>query len=884
MTDTFYVRDGYGNLVPAKYLSDAGQYVTDPNQGVATSIKIYDANGNLAADQNVNGYLVVPVNYSLDQARDFGLYVKSFIDNPDLQDSGTVAALGTMTGAFWTGSPQDLQRNYQGLDGTLVANGPAVPAFQDAASFHLGAVTAVSGLPVEASEVGGGLLNWGKSIFGSPVDTSGAWGNNPNNVISIEGGYNYMNGSSPQSSNWDGSFADQLHGVTYSFSTAPDGSATVTAENVSAAPDAFAQATLRFNTDGVIDQTTGTLGNGTTISTDIDVNDLSAWAQQTTIRNVEEQITHVDTLNDDGSRVVDAFDGEGNQIWSMAQAVNGSGSLSDNAGTAITFSSNDVFVLAGGADGLPVPAFVADYGGGRSIVLNADDTVSIEVDGNVVFTAPAGAAIDLQAGGTISVAELDSANAEPWAERETTLTALGMVETIITDDDDGTRINDAYDPTQIQTWSEQITNLDAQGHTLSIQTINDDNSQVTQVYDPNNVQTWTEQDTFLDALGRTDKIVTTNDDATKLIADLDQANTQLWSEQDTTLNAAGQTTQVVTLNDDASRETAVFDVANTQIWTEQDTFLDALGRTDKVVTTNDDATKLIADLDQAGTQLWSEQDTSLNAAGQTTQVVTHNDDGSRETDVFDVTNAQTWSVQETFLDAQGRTDKVDTVSDAGVQTIVDYDQDGSKPWTQETITIDALGRTDEIVALNDDGTTSTTTYDVAGTQTWSAETVTLDGLGRTLTTDVTEDSGTREVTAFDPANTQAWSEHLTEYDSTGRAVGDVYSYDTADTWTASHDLSTANLATFDEAAATDLAAEVERLAFEGTNAGDGMPTMFSYEPMFGSGYDFGMGDFDINSGNITTRRRANSRPIFGHRAARPPRSPISQQTMRSLAA
>jgi hypothetical protein len=105
--------------------------VTDPNTSKAQGLSLYDSSGNLLNNANPNGYLIVPENYSVDQATSFGSQVASDMLNFEV---GVTTGLGTMIGAFITGGPQDLQRTYTDINGNTVSNGAAVSAFQDAAS------------------------------------------------------------------------------------------------------------------------------------------------------------------------------------------------------------------------------------------------------------------------------------------------------------------------------------------------------------------------------------------------------------------------------------------------------------------------------------------------------------------------------------------------------------------------------------------------------------------------------------------------------------------------------------------------------------------------------------------------------------------------------
>src|SRR5271163_4745203 len=111
MSDIFYVRNSNGGLVPAKFLYINNKPIYDPNSTaksydpqLSKPNVLYDVNGNLLPDdqQNVNGQLIVPANYSVDSAMDLAnSVVLSAQDSlqPDLTEAGGLA------GAFITGGP-----------------------------------------------------------------------------------------------------------------------------------------------------------------------------------------------------------------------------------------------------------------------------------------------------------------------------------------------------------------------------------------------------------------------------------------------------------------------------------------------------------------------------------------------------------------------------------------------------------------------------------------------------------------------------------------------------------------------------------------------------------------------------------------------------------
>ena len=191
----FYVKDINGNLVAARYLTYNGTSIIDPNTTNAQNTHIYDVNGNLFPTQNVNGYEIVPADYSVQNAISFAKLVASEMSITDEGELGEVitglpAALGTMAGAFARGGSQELQRTYDGI-----SNGTFVSAFTDAASFNLGLVSGYAGIPLSWTEFGGGKYNEATAIYDilftdtSPPNTSGAYGLSTINTASIEAGY-----------------------------------------------------------------------------------------------------------------------------------------------------------------------------------------------------------------------------------------------------------------------------------------------------------------------------------------------------------------------------------------------------------------------------------------------------------------------------------------------------------------------------------------------------------------------------------------------------------------------------------------------------------------------------------------------------------------------
>jgi hypothetical protein len=175
---------GITGYVPSKFLVRSGTYVADPVPGAWQNANLYsDSLGNNQTDgkiANPNNYIVVPANYSEQDAKDFGnrLGVLQRISPP--------AMLGVMTSAFWPGGSEELQRNPRW---GIPANS-FVRAYISSASNHFGYVTGAAGLPRGLAEVGGGLHNqFSKALLKPDVDVEGKAGVSKVNEANIAQGY-----------------------------------------------------------------------------------------------------------------------------------------------------------------------------------------------------------------------------------------------------------------------------------------------------------------------------------------------------------------------------------------------------------------------------------------------------------------------------------------------------------------------------------------------------------------------------------------------------------------------------------------------------------------------------------------------------------------------
>jgi Ca2+-binding RTX toxin-like protein len=104
---------------------------------------------------------------------------------------------------------------------------------------------------------------------------------------------------------------------------------------------------------------------------------------------------------------------------------------------------------------------------------------------------------------------------------------------------------------------------------------------------------------------------------------------------------------------------------------------------------------------------------------------------------------------------------------------------------------------------------------------------------------------------WDVRDDQAWWLQTVQIGNNQEFSIDHSFFDTTDIWTASHFLP-ANLNLFDEFAAQVFVADLASLAFHGEAFYESVPNALSYEPIFGAGYDFGIGAFDIDYSEFAT--------------------------------
>jgi hypothetical protein len=151
----------FTGFVPAKFLTINGQPVVDPTP--FGSQKAYIYSDNKGADKtdaaNPNNYLVVPANFSEEQARAYAAQIAAM---QLLPSTGKVLALTKMGADFRRNGSQDLQRDPQ----WGIPDNSFVPAFVSAASHYLGFVSGLNKIPLGLVEWVGGPLNHGRDKSG----------------------------------------------------------------------------------------------------------------------------------------------------------------------------------------------------------------------------------------------------------------------------------------------------------------------------------------------------------------------------------------------------------------------------------------------------------------------------------------------------------------------------------------------------------------------------------------------------------------------------------------------------------------------------------------------------------------------------------------------
>lgn len=192
----FFVKNMNDELVPAKFLTDEnGNPVKNPNTDLNTinsrDNHYFDSLGNECKNKNPDNYLVVPINYSFKDAVNFSNTI-NYINSIEPGNTATnIVSSYLMISNFVANGDQNLQANYQNADGSMTVHGSYVPMFQDAASFHLGVVSELTGYGALDAQIGGSLYEIPAQITSS-LSMSTLANNTMRNNNSITGGAQFV--------------------------------------------------------------------------------------------------------------------------------------------------------------------------------------------------------------------------------------------------------------------------------------------------------------------------------------------------------------------------------------------------------------------------------------------------------------------------------------------------------------------------------------------------------------------------------------------------------------------------------------------------------------------------------------------------------------------
>jgi hypothetical protein len=161
--------------------------------------------------------------YIVDRAFDITNFVKGVAELGTWKPGGETANLelmGKLYNAFkpdWPAAPFDMQRTYNGVrhnnifytdkNGVERQAGAFVPAFTPAASWAYSYSASRIGVPADTILKYGGYINELSSLLHpfTNIDTSGIYGNNPDNVFSLVSGMGYADGGPAMGhTGWEG--------------------------------------------------------------------------------------------------------------------------------------------------------------------------------------------------------------------------------------------------------------------------------------------------------------------------------------------------------------------------------------------------------------------------------------------------------------------------------------------------------------------------------------------------------------------------------------------------------------------------------------------------------------------------------------------------------
>jgi len=163
--------------------------VYDEKRRPVAAKTLVDAAGNDVINPRTGQPLIVPRDYDINAAVDFGRSLRHLPRLPFSEDPAGPSSMSryeAMYKAFQHGGAHDLQRSYNGMVGG--GGDEFVRAFKDAASFNLGIVGRAAELSPDEIVLGGGMYNLRNRLRDFGIDVSGPMFNNPDNFRMIQEG------------------------------------------------------------------------------------------------------------------------------------------------------------------------------------------------------------------------------------------------------------------------------------------------------------------------------------------------------------------------------------------------------------------------------------------------------------------------------------------------------------------------------------------------------------------------------------------------------------------------------------------------------------------------------------------------------------------------
>jgi YD repeat-containing protein len=518
-------------------------------------------------------------------------------------------------------------------------------------------------------------------------------------------------------------------------------------------------------------QGTGTITNDDAAVPDLDVLNTMTVSKQTVLFGTTTTVGY--TLANVGSASVAA---PRVGVYRSADAVF---DASDVLLTERTFGQlnpqaqgNDSFALTLSTLGTYFIIAVADYNnqvaGEPSETNNSSNAVQVTVSESEMVR---------HSDGTYTYHRLDALSQQSYREYYLYYDAQQRETRQVTYNDNGTRIEQGWDPQDLFAWSSYVVNYDSQGRATTQNTSNDNGTRLRQVWDTLSQASWSDYRVTYDSLGRETDQVTHNDNGTSVVQAWDAANQSSWSSYTLSYDSQGRYTDQITNNDNGSRIVQTWDAANQGTWWEQRQTYDSQSRLTEHVTVNDNGSRMIQVWDVLSQAAWSNYVVSYDGLGRATVQTFNNDNGTHVTVGWDAANQFSWSEYRLATDTLNRATRQSTANDNGSRIVQEWDPSNQASWTDYRVNYDALGRATDQVSSNDDGTHFKYEWDVQNRFSWSDYRLVTDALGRPTSQSTLNDNGSRIVQEWDASNRAGWTDYRTTYDSLGRPLDQVTNND-----------------------------------------------------------------------------------------------------------